>query len=85
MTRVSDPGTHWEVTDPARLATMIRLRALRMSHCRNRGQEQAKGGEHAESRETHEIIPSRVSRVCRRDDTATWLVQTATRKTASVL
>ena len=30
MTRVSDPGTHWEVADPARLATMIRLRALRM-------------------------------------------------------
>jgi len=30
MTRVSDPGTHWEVTDPARLATIIRLRAVRM-------------------------------------------------------
>lgn len=30
MTRVSDPGTHWEVTDPARLATVIRLRAVRM-------------------------------------------------------
>jgi transketolase len=30
MTRVSDPGTHWEVTDPARLATLIRLRAVRM-------------------------------------------------------
>ena len=30
MTRVSDPGTYWDVTDPARLATMIRLRALRM-------------------------------------------------------
>jgi transketolase len=27
---VSDPGTHWEVPDPARLATMIRLRAVRM-------------------------------------------------------
>jgi len=30
MTRVSDPGTQWEVPDPARLATMIRLRAVRM-------------------------------------------------------
>jgi transketolase len=30
VTRVSDPGTHWDVTDPARLAAMIRLRAVRM-------------------------------------------------------
>jgi transketolase len=30
MTRVSDPGTHWAVGDPARLATIIRLRAVRM-------------------------------------------------------
>ena len=30
MTLVSDPGTHWTVTDPARLATAIRLRAVRM-------------------------------------------------------
>jgi transketolase len=29
-TRVSDPGTRWTVTDPARLATCIRLRAVRM-------------------------------------------------------
>jgi transketolase len=28
--RVSDPGTCWTVPDPARLATMIRLRAVRM-------------------------------------------------------
>jgi transketolase len=28
--RVSDPGTRWTVTDPARLATCIRLRAVRM-------------------------------------------------------
>jgi transketolase len=28
--RVSDPGAHWTVTDPARLATSIRLRAVRM-------------------------------------------------------
>jgi len=27
---VSDPGTHWTVPDPARLATLIRLRAVRM-------------------------------------------------------
>ena len=27
---VSDPGTRWTVPDPARLATMIRLRAVRM-------------------------------------------------------
>ena len=27
---VSDPGTNWTVPDPARLATMIRLRAVRM-------------------------------------------------------
>jgi transketolase len=27
---VSDQGTHWTVPDPARLATMIRLRAVRM-------------------------------------------------------
>jgi transketolase len=27
---VSDAGTHWTVTDPARLATLIRLRAVRM-------------------------------------------------------
>jgi transketolase len=27
---VSDPGTHWTVADPARLATAIRLRAVRM-------------------------------------------------------
>jgi transketolase len=27
---VSDPGTHWTVGDPARLATLIRLRAVRM-------------------------------------------------------
>jgi transketolase len=30
ITRVSDPGTHWTVADPARLATLIRLRAVRM-------------------------------------------------------
>ncbi len=30
MTRVSDPGTRWDAADPARLATMIRLRAVRM-------------------------------------------------------
>jgi transketolase len=29
-THVSDPGTHWTVPDPARLATAIRLRAVRM-------------------------------------------------------
>lgn len=29
-TRVSDPGTHWTVDDPARLAVSIRLRAVRM-------------------------------------------------------
>jgi transketolase len=29
-TRVSDPGAHWTVADPARLATTIRLRAVRM-------------------------------------------------------
>jgi transketolase len=29
-THVSDPGTHWTVADPARLATLIRLRAVRM-------------------------------------------------------
>ncbi len=29
-TRVSDQGTHWTVDDPARLATLIRLRAVRM-------------------------------------------------------
>jgi transketolase len=29
-THVSDPGTHWTVEDPARLATLIRLRAVRM-------------------------------------------------------
>ena len=29
-TRVSDPGARWTVTDPARLATAIRLRAVRM-------------------------------------------------------
>jgi len=28
--RVSDPGAYWTVTDPARLATGIRLRAVRM-------------------------------------------------------
>ncbi|HEY0694673.1 MAG TPA: 1-deoxy-D-xylulose-5-phosphate synthase N-terminal domain-containing protein [Kribbella sp.] len=28
--RVSDPGTHWEVRDPRELALKIRLRALRM-------------------------------------------------------
>ena len=28
--RVSDPGTRWTVPDPARLATLIRLRAVRM-------------------------------------------------------
>jgi len=28
--RLSDPGTHWEVADPERLATAIRLRAVRM-------------------------------------------------------
>jgi transketolase len=28
--RVSDPGTHWTVADPARLAAAIRLRAVRM-------------------------------------------------------
>jgi transketolase len=28
--RVSEPGTHWSVDDPARLATVIRLRAVRM-------------------------------------------------------
>ncbi|HEY1666093.1 MAG TPA: 1-deoxy-D-xylulose-5-phosphate synthase N-terminal domain-containing protein [Trebonia sp.] len=27
---VSDPGTHWTAGDPARLATLIRLRAVRM-------------------------------------------------------
>jgi transketolase len=27
---VSDPGTHWAAGDPARLATLIRLRAVRM-------------------------------------------------------
>ena len=27
---VSAPGTHWTVGDPARLATLIRLRAVRM-------------------------------------------------------
>ena len=30
MAHVSDPGTHWTVRDPARLATAIRLRAVRM-------------------------------------------------------
>jgi transketolase len=30
VTRVSDPGAHWTVPDPARLATAIRLRAVRM-------------------------------------------------------
>jgi transketolase len=30
MTRVCDPGAHWTVKDPARLATAIRLRAVRM-------------------------------------------------------
>lgn len=30
MAHVSDPGTHWTVQDPARLATAIRLRAVRM-------------------------------------------------------
>ena len=30
MTRVSEPGTYWEVTHPARLAATIRLRAVRM-------------------------------------------------------
>jgi transketolase len=30
MTRVSDPGAHWTVSDPARLAAAIRLRAVRM-------------------------------------------------------
>ena len=29
-THVSDPGTRWTVTDPARLATSIRLRAVKM-------------------------------------------------------
>jgi transketolase len=29
-THVSDPGIHWTVTDPARLATSIRLRAVKM-------------------------------------------------------
>lgn len=29
-THVSDPGTHWTVADPARLATLIRRRAVRM-------------------------------------------------------
>jgi transketolase len=29
-TRASDPGTHWTPPDPARLATLIRLRAVRM-------------------------------------------------------
>jgi transketolase len=29
-THVSDPGTHWTVDDPARLATRIRLRAVQM-------------------------------------------------------
>ena len=29
-TPVSTPGTHWTVDDPARLATLIRLRAVRM-------------------------------------------------------
>ena len=28
--RMSDPGTHWDISDPARLAAMIRLRAVRM-------------------------------------------------------
>jgi hypothetical protein len=28
--RVSDPGTHWTAGDPARLARLIRLRAVRM-------------------------------------------------------
>lgn len=27
---MSDPGTRWTVPDPARLATLIRLRAVRM-------------------------------------------------------
>jgi transketolase len=30
ITHVSDPGTHWTVSDPAILATQIRLRAVRM-------------------------------------------------------
>ena len=30
VTHVSDPGTRWTVDDPARLATIIRLRAVRM-------------------------------------------------------
>jgi transketolase len=30
MRSVSDPSTHWTVDDPARLATLIRLRAVRM-------------------------------------------------------
>jgi len=30
MRYVSDPATHWTVDDPARLATLIRLRAVRM-------------------------------------------------------
>jgi transketolase len=30
LPRVSDPGVHWTVPDPARLATAIRLRAVRM-------------------------------------------------------
>jgi len=30
LARVSDPGTGWTVADPARLATAIRLRAVRM-------------------------------------------------------
>jgi transketolase len=30
LPRVSDPGTHWVVADPVRLATLIRLRAVRM-------------------------------------------------------
>jgi len=30
LSRVSDPGTHWEVADPVRLAALIRLRAVRM-------------------------------------------------------
>ena len=30
IAHVSDPGTHWTAGDPARLATLIRLRAVRM-------------------------------------------------------
>jgi len=30
ITHVSDPGTHWTLEDPARFATLIRLRAVRM-------------------------------------------------------